>query len=171
MITACKEYITENGSLSVWEIPHDVFKAKCQSCVKLNEEYQRSFMNTKRKIETSADERQFDFSETYIFGKINSFQRRLEKILDLMGVWQAWQSLEKSRIEGVEMLNAKFQFLVGNVKKRTYDILDYRKSDFDSDYEEFKTSISDLEVFNFCLFYFDGPARASAHFCTNRPVF
>ena len=81
MITACKEYITENGSQSIWEIPYDKFRSKCQSCIKLNDEYQRSFMNTKRKIEMSVDERQFDFSETYIFGKINSFQRRLEKIL------------------------------------------------------------------------------------------
>lgn len=64
-----------------------------------------------------------------------------------MSVWRTWQSLEKSRIEGVEMLNAKLQFLVGNVKKKTYDFLDYRKSDFDSDYEEFKSSITDLEVF------------------------
>ena len=149
MITACKDYITECGMYSIWDIEYEVFEARCQGCVKLNHEYQKCFMNTKRKIERSADERQFDFSETYIFGKINSFVRRIEKLLELMRIWRAWSSLERSRIEGIEMLNAKLQFLVTTVKKKSYDYLDYRKSDFDSDFEEFKSSITDLEVYSF----------------------
>ena len=131
MITACKDYITNNGSLIVWEIEYNEFQKKCGNCIKLNEEYQKSFINTKKKIENSADERQFDFSETYIFGKINSFVRRIERILELMQIWRSWSTLERSHIEGIEMLNSKLQFLIGNVKKKTYDVLDYGKSDFE----------------------------------------
>ena len=124
-------------------------------------------MNTKRKIEENEDERQFDFSETYIFGKINSFVRRLQKILDLMQIWKSWQSLEKSHLEGIEMLNSKFQFLVSNVKKRNYDFLDYRKSDFDSDYEEFKNSIKDLEVHSLL----ETDSKQTLYFLQSSPIF
>lgn len=147
MITACKDYITNCGKVTVWEISYEEFKKKCQDCVQLNTEYQKCFLNVKRKIDKSADEKQFDFSETYIFGKINSFVSRLEKIVELMNGIKTWKTLEKSCVEGIEMLNSKLQFIVTTMKKKTYDYLDYRKSDFDTDYEEFKGSIAELEVF------------------------
>lgn len=146
MITACKDYITDCGKITIWEIPFEVFKKKCEDCSQLNTEYQKCFLNVKQKIDKNKDEKQFDFSETYIFGKINSFVLRLEKILELMNVIKTWRSLEKSCIEGIEMLNSKLQFIATTMKKKMYDYLDYRKSEFDTDYEEFKGSINELEV-------------------------
>ena len=149
MITACKEYITDNGRNDIWNIDYHDFQEKCQNCIRLSAEYQTRFINIKEKIEQSEDERQFDFSETYIFGKINSFIRRIEKIMELFNVLRTWKSLASSHIEGIEMMNTKLQFLITTMKKKPYDFLDYRKSDFDIDYDEFKSSIADLEVKRF----------------------
>ena len=44
----------------------------------------------------------------------------------------------------MEVLISKFNTIVVSLKKKTYDFLDQRKTDFDSDYTEFKNSINDL---------------------------
>lgn len=146
MITACKNYITNNKEITIWEETYENLVTKFNHCTLLNVEYQKSFKNAKESIEANKDERQFDFSETYIFGKINSFTIRLEKVLDIMSTLKRFESLEHSHIEGIDMLNSKFQFLLTTMKKKPYDYLDYRKLDFDTDYEEFKRSASELEV-------------------------
>lgn len=146
MITACKNYITNNKEITIWEETYENLVTKFNHCTLLNVEYQKSFKNAKESIEANKDERQFDFSETYIFGKINSFTIRLEKVLDIMSTLKRFESLEHSHIEGIDMLNSKFQFLLTTMKKKPYDYLDYRKLDFDTDYEEFKRSASELEL-------------------------
>ncbi len=46
----------------------------------------------------------------------------------------------------MELLIAKFNTIVGALKKKTYDFLDQRRTDFDTDYAEFKNAISDLHT-------------------------
>ena len=50
---------------------------KMQECLRLNQEYQACFQRTKKSLENHPEERPFDFSEMYIFGKFNNFSRRL----------------------------------------------------------------------------------------------
>lgn len=149
MITACKSYITEHNSKTIWDLdPEEVLK-RFKDCLRLNEDYQKCFQKTKKKIEEHPEERQFEFSETYIFGKINTFARRLLKLTEIFTVLNSFYRLGLSKIEGIDMMNAKFQLIFTTVKRKPYDMLDYRKTEFDSDFEEFKRQISDLEVF-FC---------------------
>ena len=149
MITACKSYITEHNSKTIWDLdPEEVLK-RFKDCLRLNEDYQKCFQKTKKKIEEHPEERQFEFSETYIFGKINTFARRLLKLTEIFTVLNSFCRLGLSKIEGIDMMNAKFQLIFTTVKRKPYDMLDYRKTEFDSDFEEFKRQISDLEVF-FC---------------------
>ena len=42
------------------------------------------------------------------------------------------------------MLAIKFQNIVMATKKKSYDLLDHRKNDFDNDYDDFKTQIDAL---------------------------
>ena len=77
MITACKAYITDNGYHKIWEQERDDVLKKLAASKKLNEEYQRCFHRTKAKLQDSPNERPFDFSEMYIFGKFDTFCRRL----------------------------------------------------------------------------------------------
>lgn len=77
----------------------------------LSQEYQKYFHNTKQKLERSPSERQFDFSEMYIFGKFDTFQRRLNKILAMFNTISTYSALQDSKIEGLETTATRFQVL------------------------------------------------------------
>ncbi|XP_015771206.1 PREDICTED: LOW QUALITY PROTEIN: dynein heavy chain 5, axonemal-like [Acropora digitifera] len=128
MITACKSYITEHGYKAVWDYQQEELVAKLKNCIRLNEEYQRCFQKTKQRLEENPEERQFEFSEMYIFGKINTFSRRLHKIIDMLDTMKAFSCLGESRIEGMEQLWNKFVLIVTTMRKKPYDLLDYRKT-------------------------------------------
>ena len=76
MITACRAYLTNDGYSKVWDQDHGELLRRLAACRRLNEEYQKAFQRTKEKVERSPDERSFDFSEMYIFGKFNTFCAR-----------------------------------------------------------------------------------------------
>lgn len=73
------------------------------------QEYQRYFHKTKEKLEQTPTERQFDFSEMYIFGKFDTFQRRLNKILEMFSTISTYSALQDSKIEGLETMATRFQ--------------------------------------------------------------
>eukprot|EP00117_Sycon_ciliatum_P004310 scpid857/ scgid8744/ Dynein heavy chain 5, axonemal; Axonemal beta dynein heavy chain 5; Ciliary dynein heavy chain 5 len=145
MITACKNYLTNNGYVKVWDQEHDSLIQKLTACIVLNQEYQRSFHRTKQRLEELPDERPFDFSEMSIFSKFDTFCRRCSRIEDMLVVIHTFLSLTQSRLEGIEPMAARYNLLVSNVKKKTYDILDHRRGEFDTDYDEFKKGFSELE--------------------------
>ncbi|KAM9353789.1 dynein axonemal heavy chain 5 isoform 2-T2 [Symphorus nematophorus] len=153
MITACKAYITNNTCNSIWDQPQQAVVDKIKAAIHLNQEYQRYFHKTKEKLEQTPSERQFDFSEMYIFGKFDTFQRRLNKILEMFSTISTYSALQDSKIEGLETMATRFQTaemqgkweaIVLNMKKKHYSFLDQRKTDFDVDYEEFCKSTSEL---------------------------
>ena len=76
MITACRAHITDSGYYKVWDQDRAVVLKKLADCMRLNQEYQQCFQRTKEKLRNHPDERPFDFSEMYMFGKFNNFCRR-----------------------------------------------------------------------------------------------
>ncbi|XP_053058018.1 dynein axonemal heavy chain 5 isoform X1 [Acinonyx jubatus] len=144
MISACKAYITNNGTASIWSQPQDVVVEKILSAIKLKQEYQRCFHKTKQKLKQDPNEKQFEFSEMYIFGKFETFHRRLVKITDIFTTFRTYSVLQDSKIEGLEDMVTKYQSIVATIKKKEYNFLDQRKMDFDQDYEEFCKQTNDL---------------------------
>ncbi|KAM9098289.1 dynein axonemal heavy chain 5 [Sarcophilus harrisii] len=144
MITACKVYITNDGTATIWDQPQDVVMEKILSAIKLKQEYQNCFQKKKQKLEQNPNEKQFEFSEMYIFGKFETFHRRLTKIMGIFSTITRYSVLEDSKIEGIEILATKFQSIVATIKKKEYNFLDHRKTDFDQDYEEFCKETNDL---------------------------
>uniref|UniRef100_A0A4W3HHM2 Dynein, axonemal, heavy chain 5 n=1 Tax=Callorhinchus milii TaxID=7868 RepID=A0A4W3HHM2_CALMI len=144
MITASKAYITNNGTSTIWDQPQEVMVKKLKAAIRLNQEYQRCFHKTKQKLEQNPAERQFDFSEMYIFGKFDTFERRLNKILDMFSSITTYSALQDSKIEGLEVIATKFQNIVLSLKKQQYNFLDQRKTDFDQDYDEFCKQVKEL---------------------------
>lgn len=57
-----------------------------------------------------------------------------------------YESLGLSHIEGIDTYNNRFNLLVSNIKKKSYDPLEHRKKDFDVDYEDFKAQLKELDV-------------------------
>uniref|UniRef100_A0A8W4FP45 Dynein axonemal heavy chain 5 n=1 Tax=Sus scrofa TaxID=9823 RepID=A0A8W4FP45_PIG len=144
MISACKAYITNNGTASIWSQPQDVVVEKILSAIKLKQEYQHCFHKTKQKLKQHPNEKQFEFSEMYIFGKFETFHRRLAKIMDIFTTFQTYAVLQDSKIEGLDGVVTKYQDIVATIKKKEYNFLDQRKMDFEQDYEEFCKQTNDL---------------------------
>ncbi|XP_043743727.1 dynein axonemal heavy chain 5 [Cervus elaphus] len=144
MISACKAYITNNGTASIWSQPQDVVVEKILSAIKLKQEYQHCFHKTKQKLKQDPSEKQFEFSEMYIFGKFETFHRRLAKIMDIFTTFKIYSVLQDSKIEGLENMISKYQGVVATIKKKEYNFLDQRKMEFEQDYEEFCKQINDL---------------------------
>ncbi|KAH0618009.1 hypothetical protein JD844_016916 [Phrynosoma platyrhinos] len=136
MITSCKAYITNNNTATIWDQPQDVVLEKIQAAIRLKQ--------TKQKLEKSPAERQFDFSEMYIFGKFETFHRRLLKIVKIFDIIKTYSVLQESKLEGLEVMATKYQSIVATMKKKQYNFLDQRKTDFDQDYEEFCKQTNDL---------------------------
>ncbi|XP_012863981.1 dynein axonemal heavy chain 5 [Echinops telfairi] len=144
MISACKAYITNNGTASIWSQPQEVVVEKISSAIKLKQEYQHCFHKTKEKLKQNPNEKQFEFSEMYIFGKFETFHRRLAKITDIFSIFKTYAVLQESKIEGLEGVIMTFQGIVATMKKKEYNFLDQRKMEFDQDYEEFRKQTHDL---------------------------
>ncbi|PAA70380.1 hypothetical protein BOX15_Mlig025839g1 [Macrostomum lignano] len=146
MITACKTYITNNGKDTIWKRPREAVIAKLVDCIRLNEEYQACFHSTKKMLEQMPNERKFDFSEVYIFGKFDTFCKRLKKIIDMFRKIEIFDSLQESNIEGIEEYKKSYKTIVDTMERRKYDFLDRRVMDFDKDYERFNEDIKELET-------------------------
>ncbi|XP_066028864.1 dynein axonemal heavy chain 5 isoform X2 [Pocillopora verrucosa] len=145
MITTCKAYINRDV-MKIWEHPREVLSGRLNECIRLNEEYQRCFHRTKQKLRENPSERQFEFSENYIFGKFDAFCKRLEKINDMLNTMETFAGVNNIKIEGMETMIVRYNSIVTSVKKKGYDLLDHRKGEFDIDYEEFKQSIEGLKL-------------------------
>ncbi|XP_062857915.1 dynein axonemal heavy chain 8-like [Trichomycterus rosablanca] len=145
MVTACRAYLTNNGTSSIWDQDtHDLIK-KMQECICLFEEYRSCFQSTKKQRLETQPGKSFEVSEMYIFRKFDDFCKRLEKITQMITVIKSFSALGQSRIEGLEALAAKFQNIYINIKKKEYDILAQRREVFEVDFTEFMSHISNLE--------------------------
>ena len=152
MVKACKAYITDKGLTKIWDLPREVMVDRLNNCVRLYKQYRESFYRTKRKIDASPEEKPFEFSEMYIFGKYDAFCKRVEKIIQLLNTVAMYSTLLDCRIEGTESLAAKFMAITSNMKKKPYNVLEHRKTEFDVDFDEFRRQIGELDVTSTCIF-------------------
>ncbi|XP_070190341.1 dynein axonemal heavy chain 5-like isoform X2 [Littorina saxatilis] len=143
MITTCKAYIMQ-GVSKIWELPRSELRSRLAECVKLNEAYQRQFQKTKERLKENPNERQFEFSENYIFGKFDTFCKRLEKITDMINTIEMFAGLPDIKIEGIDVISVRYKTIVDSSKKKNYDLLDHRKGEFDQDYLEFRNQVDNL---------------------------
>ncbi|XP_070784429.1 dynein axonemal heavy chain 5 [Enoplosus armatus] len=143
MITTCRSYLSQ-GVARIWDHSRPVLLQRISACCNLNVEYQRSFQTVRDKLRENPEHRQFDFSENYIFGKFDAFCRRLEKIADMASSLESLAALQNMKVEGIEKIYVRYQTIVSTTKSKTYDILDLRKLEFDSDYADFQLQVQGL---------------------------
>ena len=70
---------------------------------------QAAFHKTKKRLEQSPEERQFEFSEMYIFGKFDTFSKRLGKIMHMFELIESYSKLGESKIEGIERYSTRLE--------------------------------------------------------------
>uniref|UniRef100_H2XPC8 AAA+ ATPase domain-containing protein n=1 Tax=Ciona intestinalis TaxID=7719 RepID=H2XPC8_CIOIN len=144
MITTCKHYINE-GAVKIWDQDRVTILGKMEDCRMLNREYQRAFHKIKEKLRENPKERQFEFSENYIFGKFDTFCRRLDKLSEMFSTMHQFSQIHTVKIEGIDSIALKYQNIVTNTEKKKYDVLDHRKAEFEVDYNEFRMQIDNLQ--------------------------
>lgn len=88
MIKNCKDRIREGapvgkGSEEIWKRdPSELIEVLGQ-CIQLYKAYKEAYNDTKDKVADMPKGKTFDFSETQIFGKFDTFCRRLKKLIDI----------------------------------------------------------------------------------------
>lgn len=68
-------------------------------------------------------------SDNYVFGKFDTFCKRLENIADLTTTLETLSGLQLIKLEGIEKVNVRFQTIINNIKSKTYNMLDQRKTE------------------------------------------
>ncbi|KAG5316447.1 DYH8 protein, partial [Acromyrmex insinuator] len=153
MILACKAYLTENGKLSIWNESKCVMISKIKDCIKLCETYHNCYDDMCKKVEESPDEKRFEVSEMYVFGKFATFKTRIIKIMDIFEAVQMYSILHSSTIEGINIYAQKYTDHFKKIFSQKYDPLDHRKPYFDTDYDEFKKNIAETDLELRTFFY------------------
>ncbi|XP_067147242.1 dynein axonemal heavy chain 5-like [Apteryx mantelli] len=143
LIKTCKAYLSE-GVSKIWDLDRQELLKRIKQCIFLKEQYQASFQRIRENLKENPSDRQFDFSENYIFGKFDTFCKRLEKISDMSNIMESLLAFQHMKIEGIEEISAHYQSIAANTKSKKYDVLDHRKQEFEKDYLEFKNQIATL---------------------------
>uniref|UniRef100_A0A8D2QAK1 Dynein, axonemal, heavy chain 5 n=1 Tax=Zonotrichia albicollis TaxID=44394 RepID=A0A8D2QAK1_ZONAL len=128
MINTCKTYLCE-GVSKIWDLDRQELLKRIQQCIFLKEKYQASFQKIREELKEYPSDRQFDVSENYIFGKFETFCKRLEKISDMSNTMESLLELQRIRIEGIDKITAQYQSIATNAKSKQYDVLDHRKKE------------------------------------------
>jgi len=146
MITNCKECVLEGDeSDSLWKKDPLALIKNLESCIRLNDAYQEQYRATKETLLTLPKGKQFDFSETLIFGRFDLFCRRVWKLIDMFQTIHQFTSLSQHRFDGMEPLVRSFKTILEEFQIKRHDLLDFTNNRFDRDYVEFNVRISDLE--------------------------
>ncbi|XP_073529664.1 dynein axonemal heavy chain 8-like [Phyllobates terribilis] len=145
IITACKAYITERARLNIWDQDVRTAMLKIRECTFLIQEYQECF-NRKQRDSKIHNEKAFDMSEICIFGKLDAFCERTDKITKMLSIVQTYSALSKCTIDGINCFNERFTMIYQDIKRRTCNNLDMKKPEFDADFTEFMEQMNDLEV-------------------------
>ena len=145
MILNSKAYIVAPGKL--WDQDKLKLIQNMGLSLKLKEAYQEQYKLTRDRLLSQPKGKQFDFDESKIFGRLELFCKRVSKLIDVFTTVHQFSVLAThTHIDGLEQMIKNFFGIVDDFKKKSYDLLDYRNSQFDRDYLEFNVNIHELET-------------------------
>lgn len=107
MIETCKQYITCRFKETIWSQDRSQVKDKLIHCINLNKTYRETYLFVKNQAFLPNTE-QFSFSENYVFGKFDTFCKRLNKIITMFDLMDDYNSLFEKRMEGLLLGEGKY---------------------------------------------------------------
>ncbi|XP_049886262.1 dynein axonemal heavy chain 8 [Pectinophora gossypiella] len=146
ILNMCMDFLTNGGKKTIWNQDKLNFIKKAKLCLALYSFYRECYNETQKEMMETAGERPFDCSEMYIFGKFETFKKRLLKIIDLFQTYITYYVLNKTTLEGIEEYATNFNKLFKQISSKTYDALDHRRPDFDKDYKIYKDNVANQEL-------------------------
>ena len=117
--------------------------------------YQSSYQLIKRKLDLQDELPKFDFSEMYIFGRLEAFSKRLTKVVEFCKIISSLEHFNNVHITGFSPILKKYTALNAMINQKQTDVLDYKKSEFDADFEFLKSQSAILmqDVSNQCAVF------------------
>ena len=125
----------------IWDKDLTVLLETIERCLQMNEEYQDQYRIIKEKLMTTPKGKQFDFSESQIFGKFDLFCRRLIKLMDMFSTMQQFKALAAQKFDGLDPLLIAFNDIVKQFRSKGHDLLDFHSNRFDRDYVDFNVKM------------------------------
>lgn len=96
----CKLYITCRHKETIWTQDKDIVHQKLIHCIELNRNYRETYYLVKKQF-FLPDTEDFNFSENYVFGKFDTFCKRLDMIISMFKLLDDFNYLFKKRMEGL----------------------------------------------------------------------
>jgi len=91
--------------------------------------------------------RHWDFDDNVIFGKFDTFIKRVKKLIEIFSTIQQFKALEKhNNLEGMPNLTEGFNKKIDNFKGKKHDLLDAENVKFDKDYVDLMQDIQKLDT-------------------------
>ncbi|XP_044760955.1 dynein axonemal heavy chain 8-like isoform X2 [Coccinella septempunctata] len=144
IINVCRSYLNCNGTKTVWNQPKKDVLAKVEKCLDLYLKYYQCYNKVCSEMK-EAGEKPFGCSEMYIFGKFETFKKRVEDICNVLQTTVTYSILQSSTIEGIEVFAQKFKDFFNKISSQKYDALNHRLPYFDKDYAEYRQNVVDTE--------------------------
>ncbi|XP_050311595.1 dynein axonemal heavy chain 8 [Anthonomus grandis grandis] len=144
IIKKCRDYLNCEGTTTVWNQPKKVVLDKIKTCLDVYLKYYQCFRRTQKQME-EAGEKPFECSESFIFGKFETFKKRCEQIVYVLETTIKYSILQASTIEGIDVFAKKFVDFFKTIMAQKYDALNHRLPYFDKDYNQFKQNVVDTE--------------------------
>ncbi|KAJ3662197.1 hypothetical protein Zmor_006553 [Zophobas morio] len=144
MINVCRAYLNCNGAKTVWNQKKQVVLDKIKVCLDMYLKYYQCFKHIQEEMK-EAGESPFECSEMYVFGKFETFKKRVEEIVDVLETTTRYSILQSSKIENIDLFANKFKSFFQHISTQKYDALNHRLPHFDKDYNEFKQNVVDTE--------------------------
>ncbi|XP_047042441.1 dynein axonemal heavy chain 8-like [Helicoverpa zea] len=146
ILNMCMDFLTQNGKKNVWNQDKLNFIDKAEFCLGLYKFYRDCYTDTQNQMKEAAAEKPFDCSEMFIFGKFETFKKRLLKIIDLFETYITYYVLNKTTLGGIKEYADTFNKLFKTISTKPYDALDHRRPDFDNDYKIYKEAVANQEL-------------------------
>eukprot|EP00659_Diplonema_papillatum_P020848 gene20848-32151_t len=155
IIATCKDTAKEGGRL--WNQAESDeglqnLVEKLEVCRRLRECYKNEYQTAQTNLAACPSGPQFDFAYRQIFGRIDLFCRRIDKLIEIFSTMQQYSLLRQYNIDDMDQVTERFDEIAELLKKNTRgadgiasDLLDYTRPSFDKEYNEFCNNVSELE--------------------------
>lgn len=145
LILASHMCLTKKKTISIWSNGTQVLVKKIQECKKMQKAFHADYQKTLEEM-IEAGETPFECSEIYLFERLNSFEKRMNKISEVMEICMRYKVLDRITISGMEKFADRIKSAFEVISNKSYDPLAHRLEEFDKDYAIYQEAIRSVEL-------------------------
>lgn len=143
---ACRNYLTKNGTISIWTQELSTMTQKIKSCKQLLEYYQDLHNSIVEEMKDNPKEKPYECSPNAIFGNAYSLERRMDKVGHVLELMTKYSVLDRIQISGMEVFAKIIKTGFSKITAKSYDPLAHRMTEFDHDYKDFLKVVETAEL-------------------------